>query len=181
MEIFDLLKGNFMEKNVVQRQEEFYGKGYDVEVGGVEFRERFRGLCRRVVFFFGFLFVLDFLGKNKLGVRWLFGFFTIFLQDSYMLLWKVWKEKWLFLVFQLYCIIFWDDVLVLFLFKGSGRLRYLVVRFFSYRGLGIFCVFINQQLLSRDVVERLSDSMLRMVDRNVRWLEKFFGSFICNR
>lgn len=59
--------------------------------------------------------------------------------------------------------------------------RHLVARPFPHRGLGTFCVPTNQYLPSRNAVERLSDSRLRMADRNVRWPEKPFGSSICNR
>lgn len=64
--------------------------------------------------------------------------------------------------------------------RDIGMSKHLAARLFPHRGLGTFCVPTNQELLSRDVVERLSDSRPRAADMNVRWPEKPFGSSICN-
>lgn len=105
-------------------------------------------------------------------------------EDSHMPLRKVWQEKRSSPVSQLHCTTSWDDVLPSPLSppsKGTGRSKHLVARLSLHRGLGTFCVSTNQELLSRDAVEKLSDSRLRMANRNVRWPEKTFGSSICNR
>lgn len=118
---------------------------------------------------------------RQLGMRSLPGSSTVSSQDSHMPLRKVWQEKRSSPVSQLHCTTSWDDVLLLPPSKGTGRSKHLVARPSPHRGLGTFCVPTNQELLSRDAVEKLSDSRLRMANRNVHWLEKIFGSSICNR
>lgn len=104
---------------------------------------------------------------------------TISSQDSHMPLQKAWKEKRSSPASQLYCTTSWDDASVLLPSKGTGTSKHSVARPFPHTGLGTFCVPTNQELLSRDVVERLSDSMLRMADRSVRWPEEPFENSIC--
>lgn len=94
---------------------------------------------------------------------------------------KVWKEKRSSPASQLYCTTSGDDELAPLPSKGTGTSKHSAARPFPHTGLGTFCVPTNQQLLSRDAVERLSDSMLRMADRSVRWAEQPFGSSIWNR
>lgn len=118
---------------------------------------------------------------RQLGMRSLPGFSTVSSQDSRMPLQKVWQEKRSSPVSLLHCTTSWDDVLLLPPSKGTGRSKHLVARPSLHRGLGTFCVPTNQELLSRDAVERPSDSKLRMADRHVHWPEKTFGSSICNR
>lgn len=118
---------------------------------------------------------------RQLGMRSLPGSSTVSSQGSRMPLRKVWQEKWSSPVSQVHCTTSWDDVLLLPPSKGTGSSRHLVARPSLHRGLGTFCVSTNQELLSRNAVERPSDSRLRMADRNVHWPEKTFGSSICNR
>jgi hypothetical protein len=101
-------------------------------------------------------------------------------QDSHMPLRKVRKEKRSSPASQLYCTTSWADALMTSPSKGIGMSKHLAARPFPHRGLGTFCVPTNQLLLSRDAVERLSDSTLRTADMKVRWPEKPFGSSICN-
>lgn len=119
--------------------------------------------------------------KQAAGLRSLPGSSTVSSQDSHMPLQKAWKEKRSSPASQLYCTTSWEDVLALLPSTGSGTSKHSAARPFPHTGLGTFCVPTNQELLSRDVVERPSDSMLRTADRNAHWPEEPFGSSICNR
>lgn len=93
---------------------------------------------------------------------------------------KVRKEKRSSPASQVYCTTSWADALVMPPSKDIGMSKHLAARLCPHRGLGTFCAPTNHSLLSRDAVERPSDSMLRMAETKVRWSEGPFWNSICN-
>lgn len=93
---------------------------------------------------------------------------------------KARKEKRSSPVSQVYCTTSWADALVMPPSKDIGMSKHLAARLCPHRGLGTFCAPTNHSLLSRDAVERPSDSMLRMAETKVRWSEGPFWNSICN-
>lgn len=93
---------------------------------------------------------------------------------------KVRKENRSSPVSQVYCTTSLADVLVMPPSKDIGMSKHLAARLCPHRDLGTFCVPTNHSLLSRDAVERPSDSMLRMAEMKVRWSGEPFWNSICN-